>query len=205
MHIRFVPFEGAIPARGDRTFAAHAGESAVTSRILAPRRVVGVALVSAAGEESDATEPTGYAVMEPYIGVPSSTSVPNGSRTNATRWPWGLSSGAASDSQPASTAIAYAASTSVVHERDLHVRRRAVAAGAPHPAREARLAERVGGEGELRRSRVELRVGAVGGREVAAQSKRPLVERARRRRILDVGDDPPEGQLQVSHVTPICR
>ena len=40
-----------------------------------------------------------------YSGVASSSSVPNGSRTNATRWPCGLSSGAASDSQPASSAI----------------------------------------------------------------------------------------------------
>ena len=40
-----------------------------------------------------------------YSGVASSTSAPNGSRTNATRWPCGLSSGAASDSQPASSAI----------------------------------------------------------------------------------------------------
>ena len=47
-----------------------------------------------------------------YSGVASSTSVPNGSRTYATRWPWGLSTGAASDAQPAARARVCAASTS---------------------------------------------------------------------------------------------
>lgn len=41
-----------------------------------------------------------------YSGVASSTSVPNGSRTQATRWPCGLSFGSASDVQPAPSACA---------------------------------------------------------------------------------------------------
>ena len=119
-----------------------------------------------------------------YSGVASSTSVPNGSRTYATRWPCGLSFGSASASQPASSACWKAPSTSSCTS--------ASSTFGGWPSRAARrtppgkfvLTERVRGEAELRRAGVELRVVADG--ELDAHPEDALVERGglvgRRRR-----------------------
>jgi hypothetical protein len=78
------------------------GSTAVSARRRHEDRVAPRALVGRPPARRDNV----LRALTGYSGVASSTSVPNGSRTYATRWPCGLSAGSASDVQPACSACA---------------------------------------------------------------------------------------------------
>ena len=134
-----------------------------------------------------------------YSGVASSSSVPNGSRTKATRWPCGLSCGSASDWQPASSATAYAASTSAWTRTSSTLGGAPSAGAADDAAGEVVVAEFVGRERELRGAGVELGVATAGCDELASSARTSRVERRQRRVGRRRRRSPSGGHLEIGH------